>query len=445
MADKSPLTLACSEAMRQVSARRRDLLTGGIDAKRPKAWREYGYQDNLSFEDFYSAYSRHAVAHGAVHLITEKCWQSEPSVIEGDVYDNKTPETVWEATLRKLAKRTKLWHAMQQADTRRLVGHYSGILLNISDVGDWPDPVTGAAPVLKDLLVAWEGQLRPLSYDIDPRSETYGDVTMWEYDEGKVDPNDTVLGVDRQLSVHPDRVLILGDIRQGSSFLQAGFNTLVDMEKILGGSGESFLKNAARQIHLGFDKDINLAEIAKQYGVAVPDLQEIFDQTTRDLNRGIDSTLVTQGAEAKTLVAAVPQPKEHFDMAIQAFSASVRIASKILVGNQTGERASTEDLKAFNARCQSRRIGDLTRDITAAIDHLLRIRVLAPTSRERTVVWDDLNEATQGEKLELAFKMADINAKLIATGDSAFSGAEIREIAGYDSDPAVAPLGEDDA
>ncbi|MFT3098917.1 DUF1073 domain-containing protein, partial [Klebsiella pneumoniae] len=115
---------------------------------------------------------------------------------------------------------------------------------------------------------------------------------------------------------------------------------------------------------------------------------------------------------------------------------------KILVGMQTGERASTEDQKYMNARCQSRR-GDLSFEIEDFCDKLIDLVIIAPVS-EKTVIWDDLNEQTGTEKLANAKTMAEINQTFQGSGENpAFSREEIRTAAGYENTDEF-PLGEED-
>src|SRR5690606_27855221 len=117
-----------------------------------------------------------------------------------------------------------------------------------------------------------------------------------------------------------------------------------------------------------------------------------------------------------------------YNINLQTVSAALDIASRVLVGNQQGERASTEDLKAFNTRCQSRRNGDLSDDAGRLVEHLMRIRVVKPIA-EFAIIWDDLSEATQAEKLENAKTMSDINATSLGLGDEVFTVNEIRTAA----------------
>ena len=441
----TPLQLALNSALSERAAirSRQSLLTGGVDAKRPDSWCSYGYPDNLTFADYYRLWEREGVAHGAVMRLNEKCWESDPDIIEGDPESRATAPTRWEKQFKLLAKRLKLWERFREADMRRLVGYYSGIILQIADNKEWDQPVGKVSDKqLVNLIPAWEGQIYVNEWVDDPRSQDFGKPKSFTYQEVNVDDGSNQTAQNgRSLTIHPDRVVILGDIRSGIPFLRAGYNACINLEKIVGGSGESFLKNSSRQLGINFDKEVDLSGIARAHGVDQGELQEIFDEVTKGMNAGIDQTVITQGATVTPLVANVPDPEPHFGVALQTFAASVRIPTKILVGHLTGERASTEDNKDFNKTGQGRRVNVLSSDIEQLIGHLTRLGMLLAV--ESSVIWDDLTEPTLEEKLANVVKMVDANQKMLATGEIVFSVDEMREVAGYDAIAPIEPLGEE--
>ncbi len=79
------------------------------------------------------------------------------------------------------------------------------------------------------------------------------------------------------------------------------------------------------------------------------ELQDKFNEVAGEMNRGNDVLMTTQGATVTPLVTAVADPSATYNVNLQTFAASVDIPVKVLVGMQTGERASTEDQKYFNA------------------------------------------------------------------------------------------------
>ncbi|MEA5168144.1 DUF1073 domain-containing protein [Enterobacter sichuanensis] len=437
MTDK--LTLAVNHALNdaRMARARMGLMapTMGLDNKRHSAWCEYGFPEQVTYENLYALYRRGGIAHGAVEKLVGKCWQTNPEIIEGDDADESKDETAWEKNTKKVFTK-RLWRAFAEADRRRLVGRYAGILLHINDSRKWDQPVVRGKS-LKKVTIAWAGSLTVSEWITDENSADYGKPKQWKYVESL--PN----GGTNERFVHPDRVFILGDYSNDAiGFLEPGYNACVSLEKVEGGSGESFLKNAARQLNVNFEKEIDFNNLASLYGVSIDELQDKFNEVAGEMNRGNDVLMTTQGATVTPLVTAVADPSATYNVNLQTFAASVDEPVKILVGMQTGERASTEDQKYMNARCQSRR-GDLSFEIEDFSDKLIDLKIIDAVS-EKTVIWDDLNEQTGTEKLANAKTMAEINQTFQGSGENpAFSREEIRTAAGYENVDEF-PLGEED-
>lgn len=397
----------------------------GLDQKRGKAWCEYGYPETITSQMLYSLYRRGGLAHGAVKKLVGNCWKTLPEVIEGTTEDASKKDSAWDKAAAKVFTQ-QLWAKFADADERRLVGRYSALILRIKDNAKASEPVQRSADI-EEVIPAWGSAIRPFKIDENPDSDTYGQVMMWEYDQT------TINGMVMRQQIHPDRVVILGDISNDAiGYLEPAYNNFVNLEKVEGGSGESFLKNASRQVHIDFDKEINMQDIANMYGVEMGDLLERFNDVAYDFNTANDLVLATQGAKVSPVVAVVPDPTPTFNINASAAAAALDMPLKILIGMQTGERASTEDWKQFNSTCMSRRGQRLTLDILNFVDHLIRIKVLKPAVA--SVVWDDLNEATQEDRLNAANRMSEINARSIGLGEPEFTMSEIRVAAGFPAD-----------
>lgn len=395
----------------------------GMDYKRSSAWCEYGWKSDLSFADLYSAYRRGGLAFSAVTKLISKCWSSFPEIIEGEKKDKSKVETAWEKSLKGLFDK-RFWKVLAEADKRRLVGRYSGVLIYFRDGKKWNEPVDKGKGVQK-VQAVWANSIKPKNYEIDINSENYGEVTMWTY-TGTL-PN----GARKNFDIHPDRLFILGDYTADAiGFLEPGYNALVNIEKVEGGSGESFLKNAARQLNINFEKEVDLTSLASMYGVSVSDLQDKFNEVAVEVNRGNDVLMTTQGASVTPLVSNVPDPTPTYDINLQTFASSVDIPSRILVGNQQAERSSTEDNKYFNSRCQSRREMELSDEIEMLVDKFVSLGSIKPA--DFTVIWDDLKEEGKLEKLTNAKIMSDINNVGLMSGEAVFDDNEIRTEAGYE-------------
>lgn len=420
----------------------------GVDDKRKcSAWREYGWPENVTYDMMYWLYRREGIAFGAVNKLIGRCWAQQPEVIQGGKENRSKNLTGWEKANNPTLGAPWLWAGFEETDKRRLVGRYAGLLLHVADNRKWAQPVEkGGNKRLDKVTPAWANALTVAEWDEKEDSATYGQPLMWQYTEAK---HGSFTGVTRQ--IHPDRIFILGEYKcDDIGFLEPVFNAFVSLEKVSGGSGESFLKNAARQIAVSYDKEINWKSVADQYGVTVADLQKKMQESARDLNVGNDVLMAVQGGTVQTLVAQVADPKPTFEVNLQIVSAGVDIPSKILVGNQTGERASTEDEAYFNARCQSRRDRSLAPEVLDFTRHLQRIGVVTASNKALSVSWGDLTIATPSERMANAKTMSEINAGNIGQEGPAFTTGEIRERAGYEPQlpaPATTPMteeGEDD-
>lgn len=399
-----------------------DLLSRGIraatslDSKRPRLYDEFGYPDQVSFDQLYLMYKRGGLAHGAVNRVIGRCWSSDPYLLDGTERADDVKETPLEAEWRRYAQAIDLWTVFSDADLKQLVGGVSAILLEAP--GKWSEPVRrGGVTAVRSI---WRNQLKPIA-----RNSGTDEVTMWQYisRDGR-----------RQVNVHPDRVFLLGDYDDPQSFIEPAYNALLNIDKIIGGVAEGTLKNAARQLAMEFADGSSLQNLATSLGKKPEETQEILNNMASDLNAGIDALFAMSGGKISPLVAQVPPAAEPFNVNAQTAVAAWQIPLRILVGNQTGERASTEDKKEFDTLCQSRNERVRNPMIRRFFQQLVRIRAIDAMPTEWTVYGEDLTESSAAEKLANAKIMADINKQGEAAGGY-FDQDEVRVAAGYEAMP----------
>ena len=414
-------------ALAQIRTMRAAMLSG-LDAKRPRAWCEYGYASDLSFENYFMAYDRDGLGNAAVDIIADKCWQDHPWLIEGAPDRESTELTTNEARIDRVFSQAKVWQAFKEADIYAMVGGWSAIIIRVADSNELDQPtVRPSIEALTELVPVWANQLTAV-YDSNQVLQHY------VYAEPQTD-----ISPARNVNVHPDRVVIVGDPSRSRPLLKAGFNALTTLEKVLGGAGESFLKNASRQLNVNYDSEVDLEDIARANGGSVAELHENLSGHVRDINSGVDLLMMTQGATVNPMTVAVSDPMPSYNVALQVFAASVKIPVKVLVGNITGERASTEDIKQLNDRCQSRRVSEVTAHIEKFVTKLKQIGMLA--AGQYSIMWNDLRESTDAERAEHVTKLATIvetiaradQSQMMTGSDPVLTTAELRSALGYDN------------
>jgi hypothetical protein len=100
---------------------------------------------------------------------------------------------------------------------------------------------------------------------------------------------------------------------------------------------------------------------------------------------------------------------------------------KILIGTQTGERASSEDAADWALVNAARRSNQAIPTINSFVQRLERFGILP--DRDWHINWSDLTDATLELKIERAERMAKINQTSL---DPLFTDDEIRGVVGYE-------------
>lgn len=422
-------------------SRRLDVMfPGHFPGAKHDHYKDFGFPVDVTFDVVYGYYTRNSLGKAAVDKTIRKTWQDPPWLLEKPRDGSEGPlkkETRLEKAIRQHFTKIRFWTKVMEADRRSLVGRYAGVILRIADGKSTDKPlerVSGGLDALVDIIPAWEGQLKVTKWDNDPLSPTYGEPLMFQYDESSTHtgtgPNPAASGRDRKLTVHPSRVVIWsldGSMDQDSA-LKAGLNDLITLEKITGAGGEGFWKNAKQAPILEMDKEADIQKMAKAMGIDPNQIADIMNDQVSGWQKGFDELLMIQGMTARLPKVELPDPEHYFMNSLQSFAASFDIPLKVLVGTQTGERASTEDASQWNQTCNFRRKNTVIPNILQIVQRLENCGILKENP-EWFVDWTDLTESTMLDKIDRAGKMAKVNKDF---GDIVFKPEEIRASVGYE-------------
>ncbi len=403
-----------------------------IDTKHLRLFNEFGYKDELNFNDFYNAYDRIPHAWAAVHALLDRTWKDSPTIYSNSDSNSKTANKLFKG----------LWSKIKDADRRQMVGRFSGLIIQYRDSKPWDQPVNSQAlSAQKDLgiiglIPAWEGQLTADSIDDNPQSDTYGKVLTWSYSEGSVIESVT----SRTLTIHHDRIIIIsegsedGNHLSGIPLLKAGFNNLTNLQKVEGAAPESYYKNSARQLMYKPDKEVSAKDFEsiarKVTGNQNATMKDYINEITKLLNNGFDSAVAFHG-DVSPIQGQVPDPRSTWDINAQSFAASVRVPMRVLFGTESGKLAGDQDGDSFGQTCMQRREWLSSSVITPIIDRLIKSGIIVDD--EYNVEWSDLLEPSLSNKLDIITRMSEANNKAYSTGlDIVFDVDEMREIAGYE-------------
>lgn len=389
--------------------------------------RDYGWHETLCFRHFYEMYSRSGIAAAGVDKTIAKTWQTMPALWESE----KPAESPAEKAIGEHFAKRRIWRALMEADRRSMVGEYAGAIILLKDGLTLDQPVTSVPSGVQSLagiIPAWQGQLTVAEWDNDQTSDTYGEPIVFQYDEMAVGGSAST--VRAGVRIHRDRMLIWSD--DGTincrSALEPGFDDLTDAMKIKGAGGEGFWKSSRGAPIITAPKGLSPQDVQRGMGAATPgDVIDKLNEQVDDFQSGFDKALMLGGFGVEPLTIALPQPKEFWEPCVQSFAASLSIPFKVLIGNVTGERASTEDANEWARTNMSRRDNRVLPILRDLVDRLIAWGVL--DRKSWAIGWDSLLEDSPDDKLGRAEKMANINSTL--GSEPAFLPDEIREAAGF--------------
>ena len=408
----------------------------GLSSRRGQEQNDFGFSENLCFDDFYTLYRRNSMARAVVERIPERCWESVPEIIEGDNPEDSHDKTVFESAVEKLFSELSIWERMKAADCRGRVGSYGALYLMFGDGISPEEPVGRGAKLLK-VQPLFECQLRPVEFDEDITSIRYGQPTVFQFV-----PNSENSNLSRQQSmphIHHSRVVIFAEGSDdggiaGSSALEPVYNDLLTLERIIGACGVGYWRTARSglTIKAGSGEADIIGGLAASMGCEPSEVADRLDGAVYDFVQGLSTSLMVGGLDVQQLDFTLPDPEPFARVARMSIAAGSKTPEPILVGQQLSQKASDKNSEEFDRTCESRRPGFLTPVIRHTINHLMEVGAL-PNVERYCVYWPELASPSQDDKIALASKMADVNSKSAQNlGESPFTLDELRSAAGYE-------------
>ena len=356
-----------------------------------------GYPQTLKFDDYLIRYLRQDMAKAIIDRPVKATWQGSLELVESENPKETPFEKAWRTLDRKFGLKTKL----SRVDRLTGIGRYGVLFLGLDDVkkrADCEKPVPAGVRKLKYIKAFSEKSAEIGTYDVDPSSERYGMPLLYfiEVADADTDSSSTV-------RVHYTRVIhIIGDTLEseiyGTPVLEAVYNRLMDIEKLVGGDAEMFWRGARPGYQNKLDPEYTLTKEQEAT------LQDQIDEFENNLRRIIN----LEGMDLKALDQQIADPENHMDIQLTCISAVTGIPKRILSGSERGELASTQDTGAWKTYIQSRREDHAEpRILRLLIDRLIVLGVLPKPADEYTVKWLDLFSISEKERVDIGQKRAE--------------------------------------
>jgi hypothetical protein len=329
-----------------------------------------GYTKELRFEDYMGKYERGDMARRIIKEPVQATWRSVPEVIE--TLPERRPmdgeKTPFELAFDSLSSRKdlKFWHNVRKADLVSGIGRWGVLFLGLSDVEireDFAEPAEKGSELLY-LTPLNESQARVSTTVSDPADPRFGEPEFYELvfettgqktvEGTRADApraqGDTVSS--QSTRVHWSRVIHLAEESDesgvvGTPRLQAVYNRLVDLDRVVGSTGEAFWRNAFPLMQFKLDPDFQFQDEKQDLANLKTEIEGLVHRWERYIR--------TKGVTIEQLENNIATPKESFDVIVAVISSTTNIPQRLLVGSERGELASTQDKDNYAVVIQERR------------------------------------------------------------------------------------------
>lgn len=174
--------------------------------------------------------------------------------------------------------------------------------------------------------------------------------------------------------------------------LEALFNRLMDLEKIMGADAEMFWRGARPGYQMKTDPDYTMTTKTKT------DLKNQVNEYENNMRR----IFALQGVTLEELKQAIADPTAHVNIQLLAVAAVTGIPQRILFGSERGELSSGQDKVEMNEFVTGRRTEfAIPKIITPFVKRCIEYGVLPRPKQEFKVDWPELFRLSEKEKAEI--------------------------------------------
>ena len=350
-----------------------------------------GYKRTLEYTDFYARYKRGGIASRIVDAYPQATWRQQPILLdpEAQLHDERGE---FVKSFDVMATRLNLYHYFERADKLAGIGQYSVVMIGVKGSGALSSRLPQISSFDDVIYITPYGQenAEVKEYEDNPGSERFGLPTVYDVTLSKSMPKQRV---------HYSRLLhisegLLEDEIYGRPRMEPVWNYLDDLDKIMGGSSEAVWRTVDRGIQFDIDKDADLTSEDED------DFEDEIDEYIHGLKRYIK----TRGVTATPLGAETASIKDNFDASVSLIGGTLGIPTRILLGSERGQLASSSDERNFSSRVKERQQSYAEPTMIRAFTN--RLKSVGVPIEDYKVSWPDVSTLTDKERSDVAARVA---------------------------------------
>jgi hypothetical protein len=381
----------------------------------------------ISYAQLENMYTRNPIAKRVCDTFPDYCWNPRPVVLEID-NTSGVPETKFEKQCAEIADKVNLFEYFRRADIAAQKGQYGVLYIAFNDKNavdqdtgkintnamqnakwhegfknpstgddivnepqylgglgevDWESIKGMGADAIKMVVPYEQPNAWPTQFAVNYSAPGFSLISYYNLQSGG-----SVFGTNGQANivygaslpvtwnvVHSSRCVHIVDNNVGNNILGVPalypiFNDLLNMIRVTGGSSMSFQLNARGGLAISIDTELGQSP--------TPDEMKGIKSTVKKYLSNFSRVLFAQNMKVTPINFETPSPDKHYLTYLQNISAGTSIPGKILVGNESGKRASDQDKKNFDSKVKLRQVGKCTTWVKQFFDPLIAHGVIEP-------------------------------------------------------------------
>lgn len=317
-------------------------LYGGSFGGKRDLYETFGWDINIDSQKMWTMYTRGGIARRIVHAYADAVW-GRPPEFEGGTQ-------AWQNAWSSLVEDLKIWSVFHRLDRLTQLGQYAVLVIGYDDGVDLSRPLrtTGGARKVLYLQPYSDRSAIISAWGTDPSKANFNLPEMYTIQPDIAARESAMMGgrtgVPQSMpsrgsfQVHHTRVLHVTQSQLESDVfgvpgLWSVWNYLTDLQKVVGGSAESYWLTANRGMHANLNPEVELE----------PEDEAALTEEIEEYQHGLRRFIRTRGVEVKSLGTDVADPKGPFETLITLIAGATGIPKRILIGSEASHNASTQD------------------------------------------------------------------------------------------------------
>ena len=364
---------------------------------------EFNHKKILEYSDYKQLYDRFGLAARIVEIFPDYIWSNDITVFNPDEDENNPNSLKNKFKLLSKNSKLKLLSNLRLIDIMLGYSRFAVLFIGIKGEPSLDKEIKKELKGIDDLIyfeALDESSIEFNKQDIETntQSERYGYPKRYKIKRNNLD------GTQNEEFIHHSRIIHFkekgsGDRLIGKPRLNRFYNALEDLYRTDGASNQSLYLNGRGGLLIQAKEGACFTD----EGSTQAEIDHLRLSVEKLYRKSNEKYIISSNFDVRPLQFPVINPKETTDNTIKLLAGALGIPTRILLGSERGELASTQDAGFFISTVKHRQRNFCEEEILhPTITRFMELGILPKSDYE--INWSDLVTIKQSERAEIVSK-----------------------------------------